>query len=768
MSKMVRQLLSSGAASPLSRRGFLIGAAGAGIAFAFARPGLTTAQAEEALAGGGFEPTVWYRIDPDGTITVNVAEAEMGQHVGTALARIVADELEANWDDVRLHYIDADAKAEQTWGYLVTGGSWSVWQNFTPLSKAGAAGRIALIEEGARLLDVAPEECTARGSVVRAGSKSITYAEIIQRGSLSRTFTQDEIEQMPVKPADERRLIGEETTALDVPDKTTGAAIYGIDAKIDGMVYGRPLVPPTRYGSTVKAIDDSAARDVPGYVQTVALDDPSGTVPGWVVVLADSYAAALAASEKVSVDWAPGPTAKVSEADILKRGREQVAASDGGSLVVDDEGVDDALAGAATVLDQTYTTSTVLHFQLEPVNAIAYQGTDGRWEIHTGNQWQSLILPVLAAALEVPQDQIVMRTYLIGGGFGRRLNGDYTVPAALASKAVGRPVKLVWTREDDSRFDSVRSPSVQRMRMALTADKTITAMEHHASAGWPTEVMAPPFMPEGLNGEPYDPFAIQGSVHWYSLGAHRLRAISNGLANDTFRPGWLRSVGSGWVNFALESFLDEAAHEIGEDPVAFRLSRLKATGKNAGSAPFAVGGADRQAAVLRRAAELAGFGRSMPKDTGLGIATTYGQERPQPTWTACVAEVAVNRDTGQVTCKKLTLVIDCGTVVHPEGAMAQAEGAALWGLSMALHEGTQFEDGQVRDRNLDTYTPLRMGDVPEMVVELMDSTEAPVGMGEPATTVVGPAIANAIFAAAGVRMRDLPIRPEAVLEALKA
>jgi len=750
-------------AARLTRRGFLIGAAGAGITLAFLPDGHAAPEPDAAAANGLFAPTIWYDIDVDGIVTVNIAEAEMGQHVGTALARIVADELEADWSQVRLRYVDSDPK----WGLMVTGGTWSVWQNFLPLSRAGAAGRKALIDAGAGLLGTAPDRCSARNGQVRAGDRSIGYGEIVRQGGLSRTYTADELEAIPIKPAAERRLIGTESRALDVPAKTTGAARYGIDARVDGMLYGRPLVPPTRYGAVVNGIDDSAARDVPGYVKTITLNDPSGTVPGWAVVLADSYGAALAASKQVTVNWTPGKTAGVGEADLLAEGRRLVNAAEGGSMVVDDDGVGTAFDSAADTLEAEYTTATALHFQMEPLNALAYQAEDGRWEIHTGNQWQSLILPVLAEALEVPESQIVMRTYLLGGGFGRRLNGDYAVPAALAAQAEGRPVKLVWTREDDARFDSVRSPSVQRLRMAFDGDGNVTGMEHHAAAGWPTQVMAPGFMPKGENGEPYDPFAIQGAVHWYAI-PHRLRAISNPLANDTFRPGWLRSVGAGWVNWALESFIDEAARSRGIDPVAFRLARLVAEGKYAGSAPNAVGGASRQANVLRRLQDRLADEGPLPADTGLGIATTYGQERAMPTWTACAARVRFDRDSGKVTCEKLILVIDCGTVVHPDGALAQAEGAALWGLSLALHEGTTFEAGQVRDTNLDGYTPLRMADVPELDIELVDSTEIPVGMGEPATTVVGPAIGSAIFDAVEVRVRDLPIRPAAVRAGLTA
>jgi CO/xanthine dehydrogenase Mo-binding subunit len=245
-----------------------------------------------------------------------------------------------------------------------------------------------------------------------------------------------------------------------------------------------------------------------------------------------------------------------------------------------------------------------------------------------------------------------------------------------------------------------------------------------------------------------------------------VRAIPNDLANTTFRPGWLRSVGPGWTNWALESFIDEAAHHTKQDPVAFRLTLLNGKGRNAGSAPNAVGGALRQAEVVRRAAEAAGWGTPMPRDTALGIATSFGQERDMPTWVACVARVHVDRKTGVVRVEKLTIVTDAGTIVDPDGALAQTEGAALWGLSMALHEGTEFVFGQVRDTNLNTYMPVRMPDVPPLDIRFVESDEVPVGLGEPATTVIAPAIANAIFAAVGVRLRHIPITPEAVLAEL--
>ena len=754
----------------LTRRGFLISASAAGAAFGFPLAGNAAMDPEAADGvpatpdGATFEPTIWYWIDSEGLVNVNIIRAEMGQHVGTAIARILADELEVAWDNVRITHVDSAEK----WGTMVTGGSWSVWQSWPVYRKAGAAGRVALIEAAAAKWGVDPSTCEARDGTVSDGANTASYASLVAEG-LQRSFTEDELNALPLKPHGELRLVGKDVKALDIDTKTNGQAIYGLDASVDGMVYGVPLIPPTRLGSSVNSVDDSAAKDVKGYLQTLTLNDPSGTVPGWVVVLGETLMAAKRASEHVSVDWQAGEHAGVSEEDINARSRELIADETYGAILSSDN-PDSAPAfeAAADVLEAEYVTQTVLHMQLEPANATVFQNEDGIWEIHTGNQWQSLILPTLSAALEAPADQIVMRTYMLGGGFGRRLNGDYAVPAALASKALGgKPVKLVFMREDDAKFDSPRSPSVQQLRMAFDDAKSVTGMDHNAAAGWPTQVMVPSFMPKGVNDEPYDPFAIDGADHWYDVGALRVRAISNDLANATFRPGWLRSVGPGWTNFAVESFMDEAAHHVGEDPLAFRLKHLTAKGQNAGSAPNAVGGAKRQANVLRRVAEMSNYGNAdLPADTAIGLATTFGQSRTMPTWVGGAVQLHVNRETGYIDVQKMWLSFDCGTVVDPDSALAQCEGAALWGLSMALYEGTRFEDGNVVDRNLGTYTPLRMIDTPEMEIEFVDSSEVPVGLGEPGTTVIAPAIANAIYNAVGVRLRSLPITPEAVVAAL--
>ena len=747
-------------APSINRRAFIAGTAGTTLVMGLGSvlPGCSKEDvASDLMAAGAsniFSPAVWFEISGTGDVLINIAKAEMGQHVGTALARIVADELGADWSQVSIKHVDSDPK----WGYMVTGGSWSVLTSFTMLSQAGAAGRTILLDAGAKLLGVDAASCRAENGNVSSGEQQVSFAEIVATGDISRTFSDEEMAAMPVMAPADRRLIGSATRAIDIPEKTKGEAVYGLDTELPDMVYAHPMIPPTRYGSAIESIDDSAARDIPGYRQTLQLTDPSDIIQGWALVIADSFPAAMKAADVVNIEWAPGPTAAVTEAHILAEGERLTADSSSGVLFVDDGDTSAARESAADMHSAVYRTGTALHFTLEPQNALV-EYVDGVFHIHSGNQWQSLILPYLATALGVEESSIVLHQYYLGGGFGRRLFGDQMIPAALAARELGRPVKLIFQRADDSRFDCVRSPSVAQFDASFDAEGALTGIEHAAAAGWPTLAMAPGFLGDGVDGNgKFDGFSINGADHWYTLPNHRVRAINNDLAQRTFLPGWLRAVGPGWIGWGVESFMDEVAAKTGEDPLEFRLSRLDAAGKHAGTAPNSVGGASRMANVLRDVAERAGWGEALPEGEGMGVAVSHGQERANPTWTACVAHVAVDAETNAVTVKKIWQSIDCGTVVHPDGARAQAEGATLWGVSLALHEGTVFENGEVKDQNLNTYTPLRMSDVPELDIKFVESTEFPMGMGEPPLIAVPPAIGNAIFAATGTRVRDLPIR----------
>ncbi|MEM1402657.1 MAG: molybdopterin cofactor-binding domain-containing protein [Pseudomonadota bacterium] len=741
----------------VTRRSFLAGSTASGLLMGLGAvmPGASLQAAADdmvSVSSKMFSPAVWFELYGDGSIVVNIAKAEMGQHVGTALARIVADELGANWENVTLSHVDTDPK----WGYMVTGGSWSVVTSFNLLSQAGAAGRTVMVDAASDLLGVDASELTAQNSMVSGGGKSISFAEIVATGDVSRTFTEAELGAMPIKAAADRQLIGKATSAIDIPAKSRGEAVYGLDAELPNMVFAHPIMAPTRYGSVVKSVDDARAKQIPGFLRSMVVEDPSGFVNGMVLAIADSLPAAIKASEAILVSWDAGKTAAVSEEDILAEGERLVAEKGNGTLFVDEGDTEAALAAASDQMISTYRTHTALHFTLEPQNALV-EYRDDAFHIHAGNQWQSLIMPVLAQSLGVEESKIHLHTYYLGGGFGRRLFGDQMIPAAHAARELGRPVKLVMTRPADSVFDCVRSPSVVQLDAAFDDSGALTGIEHAAAAGWPTLSMAPGFLGEGVDGNgKFDGFSINGADHWYSLANHRVRAINNELAQETFLPGWLRAVGPGWISWGVECFMDEIAEKQGVDPIEFRLSMLDAEGRQAGEGPMQVGGASRLAAALRDVRDRSPWGTDMPEGEGLGVAIAHGQERAMPTWSACVAHVAVAE--GKVTVKKIWQTLDCGTAVHPDGALAQAEGATLWGMSLALHEGTAFENGHVKDRNLDGYKPLRMADVPELDIAFLESTEHPMGLGEPPLIAVAPAIGNAVYAATGQRPRDLPIR----------
>ncbi|WP_232366249.1 xanthine dehydrogenase family protein molybdopterin-binding subunit [Salinimonas sediminis] len=748
----------------LSRRGFMVGTVNASLLMAFAPAALASVQtAKVALTEKAFSPTVWFEMNGSGEVLVNIARAEMGQHVGTALARIVADELGCDWAKVSIRHVDTDPK----WGYMVTGGSWSVFQSYKPLSQAGAAGRTVLIDAAAKLLGVSPDTCEAKDGLVVSGSKKISFGDIVTNGDVDRTFTTDELGQMPIKPADKLKLVGKDTRALDIPAKTNGSATFGIDVEVDGMIYARPVMPPTTFGSKVTSVDDTEAKKVSGYLGHYVLDDPTDTCQGWVVVTANNYYSAVKAADALTIAYQKGKTAEVSEADIQARGKALAMDPANGALFVEQGDMTQAREQAANTIEAVYTTATASHFHLEPVNAVAYE-QEGQWHVHTGNQWQSLTLPRVAEAAQVTEDKVTLHQYYLGGGFGRRLYGDYSIPTVLTAKAAGKPVKLVFTRPDDSYFDQPRSASTSVFRASFNQQGDFTGMEHTFAAGWPTKAMASGFLADAVDGKgKIDPFSASGADHWYTMANHRATAVNNDLAHDTFTPGWLRSVGQGWILFGLESFIDEIAHQAGQDPVAFRLSMLDGKGKQGGSAPESVGGANRLRKVLE---QLQAKVKNTPlgKDEGLGFSVTAGQERTMPCWIATAAHVHVNRQTGDITLKKLTAVVDAGIVVHPDGGLAQLEGSLLWGTSLALHEGNAFENGRVKANNLNAYTPLRMNQVPDMDIEFVQSNEFPVGLGEPGVVGVAPAISNAIYQAVGVRLRDLPMRAAQLKEQLKA
>ena len=396
------------------------------------------------------------------------------------------------------------------------------------------------------------------------------------------------------------------------------------------------------------------------------------------------------------------------------------------------------------------------------MNALAYE-KDGVWHIHTGNQFASRTGGIAAGALGIDPKNVVLHQYFLGGGFGRRLDADMVIPAVLASKAVGKPVKLIYGREDDMAMDFTRPLTYQKVKAGLDANGMLVGLQHDVVCAWPTARWGiPAFLTPSVDKKgSLDGFTVNGADFWYTVPNHKVRAVLNELAQKATPSGQLRSVAPGWTFWAVESMIDELAHAAGKDPVDFRLALLDGAGANAG-------GAKRLANALRTAVGRSGYGATaLPKNSGIGVACVSSQERATATWTACAAQVEVNPSSGAFKVNRLTLAMDLGTVVNPDGVRSQIEGSTLWGMSLALFEKAPLENGALQVSNFDGYTPLRMSQMPDLDISIISSNDAASGCGEPGVTVVAPAIANAIFNAVGARVRSLPITAEVVKAAMK-
>ncbi|HKS18304.1 MAG TPA: molybdopterin cofactor-binding domain-containing protein [Bradyrhizobium sp.] len=749
----------------LSRRSFLVGSAAAGLALGYsAVPGLLGA--DQALAApSSFDPSVWYSIAPDGIVTVTCGKADMGQHIASTMAQLVCEELGANWKDVRVQLASNDPKFnDPVFGAQITGGSWSTMMNFDAMSRAGAAGRIALTEAAAASMGVPAGELVVRDSMVShpKSKKSMSFADIVKSGKATKTFTPDELKALKLKTPDQYALIGVSVPQLDIPSKTNGTAKYGIDVMLPGMVYGKVVTPPVRFGATVKSVDDREAKKVPGFMRAVTLDDKTGTTSGWVVAVANTYANARKAADALKISYDAGPNAKASSESLLAEAMRLQRLDDSGQFFVKDGDTAAAFGTAAKVLEAEYTTSINIHAPLEPMNATAEFKGD-ILHIYSGNQFATRSGAIAAGAAGIDPKFVVMHQMWLGGGFGRRLDADMMVPAVQAAKAVGKPVKVIYSRENDMTMDFSRPLTFQKVKAGLDGDGKLIALDHDLVSAWPIKRWGiPDFLSPSVDkkGE-LDSTAVNGADFFYSVPNHQVRTILNEMAQNATPSGQLRSVAPGWTFWAVESMIDELANAAGKDPAQYRIAMLDGAGKNDG-------GAQRLRNTLLAAMGLSGYGtKQLPKGEGMGVACVSSQERATASWTACVAHVAV-APSGEVKVKKLTIATDVGTEVHPDNIRAQVEGAALWGLSLAMYEKATLKDGGIEQTNFDSYTPLRMSQVPEVAISVIANGEKATGVGEPAVTVIAPALGNAIFNACGARVRALPITAEAVKAAMKA
>ncbi|HAO39474.1 MAG TPA: xanthine dehydrogenase family protein molybdopterin-binding subunit, partial [Afipia sp.] len=427
--------LKVNSSTDLSRRSFIVGTSAAGLALGFASvPGSSALAAPAA-----FDPSVWYSIAPDGLVTVTCGKADMGQHIASTMAQLVAEELGASWKDMRVQLASNDPKYnDPVLGAQITGGSWSTMMNFDAMSRAGAAGRIALTEAAAGIMGVPAGELVVRDSTIShpKSKKSLTFAEIVKSGKATRKFSADELKALKLKTPDQYTLVGQSIPQIDIPSKTNGTAKYGIDTFLPGMVYGKIVMPPVRYGATVRSVDDSAAKKVPGFIKAVTLDDKTGTTTGWVVAVANTYANAKKAADALKVTYDNGPNAKVSSESLLAEAKRLQADNASGLFFVKNGDTAEALGKASKVMEAEYTTNINIHAPMEPMNATAELKGD-IWHVYTGNQFATRSGAIAAGALGVDPKFIVMHQAWLGGGFGRRLDGDMLIPAVLAAKAVG-------------------------------------------------------------------------------------------------------------------------------------------------------------------------------------------------------------------------------------------------------------------------------------------------------------------------------------------
>ena len=714
------------------RRDFLrlSAAIGGGLLVSFRWEALARAAAPGAGAGGAmaeaddFAPNAFVRLARDGRVTVIVNKSEMGQGIATSLSMLLAEELDADWSRVGFEFAPVDPVYNHPgYGIQFTGGSTSTLAMSEPMRRAGAAARAVLVEAAASAWGLPAGECRTEASVVHhdGSGRRAAYGDLADAAAKLSPPA-----EVPLKDPRDFRLVGRSTPRLDTPGKVAGRAVFGLDVMPPGTLVAVVAHPPA-FGGKARSFDAAKAAAVPGVKQVV--DVGSG-----VAVVATGFWAAKRGRDLLQVDWDGGPHAGISS-DAL-RGQYRALAATPGTVARNDGDPDAALAAAARVLEAEYELPYLAHAPMEPLNCVVDLRPEGM-EIWAGTQFQTVDRAAAAAAAGLPPEQVRLHTTYLGGGFGRRANpaSDYIVEAVRIAQAVRAPLKLVWTREDDTRGGYYRPMWHSRLRAGLDPSGAITAWTHTVVG---QSIVAGTSFEPFLVHDGIDETSVEGAADLpYAIPNVRVDLHTTTVGVPTL---WWRSVGHSHTAFVVESFLDELAHAAGVNPLLLRLRLL----------------ADRpqHLAVLRLAASKAGWGNDPTEGRARGLAVHHSFE----SFVAMVVEASLEQ--GRPRVHRVTCAVDCGRTVNPDTVRAQLEGAVGFGLTAALYSQITLRDGRVEQSNFHDYRMLRLPEMPEVDVHVVPSDEPSTGVGEPGVPPVAPALCNALFALTGKRIRRLPIREE--------
>jgi isoquinoline 1-oxidoreductase subunit beta len=708
--------------SDLSRRGFLRASAAAsgGLLLSLSLP--FAHRESQAAASDTFEPNAFIRIGGDGLIVLTMPYVEMGQGTYTSIPMLIAEELEVDLKQVRLEHAPPNEKlyVNPLLGVQATGNSNAIRGAWQPLRKAGATARTMLIAAAAKRWNVDSASCRAQSGEVRhqTSGRSLGYGELAADAA-----------QMPVpenvtlKQAADFKLIGTPAKRLDTSSKIDGTAIYGIDARPPGVKIATLAQSPV-FGGRVKRVDDAAAKAVRGVRQIVRLDDA-------VAVVADHMGAAKKGLAALKIEWDDGQHAKLATADIARE--LETATTRPGAVAQNIGDADKAMAGAATRIEANYQVPFLAHATMEPMNCTVHVRSDG-CEIWVGSQALARVQASAARLLGIPPEKVIVHNHLLGGGFGRRLDVDGVTRAVEIAKQVDAPVKVIWTREEDIQHDLYRPYWFDRVSVGLDKAGKLVAWNNRFAGSSVIARWLPPAFNKGL-----DPDSTEGAIDLvYDIPNFHVEYVR--VEPPGIPTAFWRSVGPSHNVFVTESMIDELAAAAKQDPVEYRRALL-------GKSP-------RAKAVLDLAAAKAGWGRPLPKGSGRGVSLQF----VFGSYLAQVAEVEVAKD-GNVRVRRVVCAMDCGTVVNPDTVQAQLQSGTNFGITAALYGEITLKDGRVEQTNFDTYQMLRLNEAPAVEVYIVQSSEAPGGMGETGTSGIVPAISNAIFAATGKRLRKMPVDP---------